>query len=96
MKFITARDFRTSPNQIWKSLIKEKTMTITVNGKPVAMLLATSPDKYEDSLDTIRKVKAEKALLSMQQHSIDKGLNKLTLADIEEEIQSTRKIRNLK
>jgi len=90
MKFVTARDFRTNPTKIWKSLTKEKTMTITVNGKPVAMLLSTTPETYEISLDTIRKVNAEKAVISMQEHSIRKGLNKLSMDEIEEEIKAAR------
>lgn len=91
MKFVTARDFRTHPSRIWNALSKEKTMTITVNGKPIAMLLSTSSDKYEDSLDILRRVKAEKAVLSMQEHSLLTGLNKLTLDDIEDEIKLTRR-----
>lgn len=90
MKFVTVRDFRTHPGRIWKALNSEKTMTITVNGKPVAMLLATSPDNYEDSLDTLRRVKAEKAILSMQEHAIKTGLNKLSIDQIETEIKAAR------
>ena len=92
MKFVTARDFRTHPGRIWKTLNNEKTMTIMVSGKPVAMLLATSPEKYEDSLDTLRRVKAEKAVLSisMHEHALETGLNKLSSDEIEAEIKAAR------
>ena len=91
MKFVTSRDFRTNPNKIWKALSKEETMTITVNGKPVAMMLTTSPENYEDSLDTLRRVRAEKAVIAMHTHSVKKGLNKLSPSEIEAEIKASRK-----
>jgi len=95
MKFVTVRDFRTKPKEIWNDLSKEKMMTITINGKPVAMLISTSDKNYEDSLDTLRKVRAEKAVMTMQNYSLKAGLNNLSETDIEDEIKAVRaKVKN--
>ncbi len=90
MRFVTARDFKTNSSRIWKTLNSEKTMTVTLNGKPVAILLATSPENYEDSLDILRRIKAEKAVLSMQEHALETGLDKLSPVEIDSEIKATR------
>lgn len=93
MKFVAVRDFRTKPKDVWKDLSDENTMTITLNGKPVAIMLSTDPENYERSLDIIRKVKAEQAVLSIQEQSAKRGLNKLTYEEIEAEIKAARENR---
>ncbi len=93
MKFVAVRDFRTKPKDVWKELSDENTMTITLNGKPVAIMLSTDPENYERSLDIIRKVKAEQAVMSIQEQSVKSGLNKLTDEEIEAEIKAARESR---
>ena len=44
MKFITVRDIRTSPAEIWKQLPEEQEMVITNNGRPIALLTPLSDD----------------------------------------------------
>ncbi|HQO08891.1 MAG TPA: type II toxin-antitoxin system Phd/YefM family antitoxin [Clostridiales bacterium] len=93
MKFVAVRDFRTKPKDVWKELSDENTMTITLNGKPVAIMLSTDPENYERSLDIIRRVKAEQAVMSIQEQSAKSGLNKLTDKEIDAEIKAARESR---
>ncbi|HAQ61044.1 TPA: prevent-host-death protein [Candidatus Delongbacteria bacterium] len=93
MKFVTVRDFRTNPKDVWKELSDENTMTITLNGKPVAIMLSTNPENYEKSLDILRRVKAEQAVMSIQEESVRRGLNKMTDEEIEAEIKAARESR---
>ena len=93
MKFVTVRDFRTNPKDVWKELSDENTMTITLNGKPVAIMLSTNPENYEKSLDILRRVKAEQAVMSIQEESVKRGLNKMTDEEIEAEIKAARESR---
>lgn len=90
MKFITVRDFRTSPAQIWKQLPVEQELIITNNGKPIALLTPLSDANLEDTLKTIRKAKATSAIQKMQEISLSKGNNLLTENDIQNEINKTR------
>jgi prevent-host-death family protein len=93
MKFVTVRDFRSRPRQVWKQLEKQEEMIITSNGKPVALLTSLSDETLENTLKTVRKAKALAAISSMQIKSMEKGTNKLTLGQINEEISEVRKAR---
>jgi antitoxin (DNA-binding transcriptional repressor) of toxin-antitoxin stability system len=91
MKFITVRDLRTSPAQVWKDLPVEQEMVITNNGKPIALLTPISDTNLEDTLSTIRRARAINAVKSLQQISIENQNNELSNKEIEAEIKATRK-----
>jgi len=91
MKFITVRDIRTTPAQIWKDLPEEQEMVITNNGKPIALLTPISDTSLEDTLSAIRQARTINAVKLMQQNSMKTGTNTLSKEEIEEEIQKTRK-----
>ncbi len=42
MRFITVRDLRGRPGQVWSKLSREKEVILTSNGKPIAILSAVS------------------------------------------------------
>jgi len=91
MKFITVRDLRTSPAKIWKELSEKQEMVITNNGKPIALLTSISDSNLEETLSSIRQVRAMNAVKLMQQISIKKGNDKMTIDEIEEEIRNARR-----
>ncbi|WP_460049712.1 type II toxin-antitoxin system Phd/YefM family antitoxin [Spirochaeta dissipatitropha] len=91
MKFITVRDFRTSPAKIWQELPGEHEMIITNNGKPIALLTPISDIDFEESIKTIRKVKAIQAVKKMQESSVKNNNSSMTNSDIDEEISNFRK-----
>jgi prevent-host-death family protein len=90
MKFVTARDFRSRPSQVWRSLQRQTQMIVTVNGKPVALLTSLSENNLEETLRTIRRARAISAVLSVQEKSVRDGNNALTLEDINREISAVR------
>jgi len=91
MQFITIRDLRNKSAKIQEDLTKEKDMVLTSNGKPIAILSATSPEKVEDSLVIIRRMRAVEAVDSMQRRSVEAGTDRLTLNEINKEIAAVRK-----
>ena len=91
MRFITVRDIRTSPAQIWKQLPEEQELVITNNGKPIALLTPISDDTLEQTLAAVRRARAANALRRMQQASRDRGLDRLTDDEIETEIRNARR-----
>ncbi len=91
MKFITVRDLRTSPAQIWKELPVEQEMIITHNGKPIALLTPISDSDMEDTLSALRKARAMNALNKMQFSSLKNNLSNLSGDEIESEINAVRK-----
>lgn len=90
MKFISVRDFRTSPAKIWKELPIEQELVVTNNGKPIALLTPLSDVTLEDTLSAVRKAKATNAVRLMQQKSINLQNNEISLEEIENEIRETR------
>lgn len=91
MKFITVRDLRTSPAQVWKDLPQEQEMVITNNGKPIALLTPISDRNLEETISSIRKARAINAVKLMQQVSAKNKNNELASEEIETEIKATRK-----
>ncbi len=90
MKFITVRDLRTSPAQVWKALPEEKEMVITHNGRPIALLTPISDENLEETITAMRRSRAANAIRNMQLHSVKTGKSKLTDEEIEDEISQSR------
>jgi len=93
MRFITIRDLRSESAKIQRELPKEKEMVLTSNGKPIAILTATSPDKIEESLAIIRRLRAMQSVNYMQRRSVEAGTDRMSLKEINKEIAATRKER---
>jgi len=91
MQFITIRDLREKSAKIQQDLPREKEMILTSNGKPIAIITATTPEKVEKSLSIIRRLRATEAVNSMQRRSLEEGTNRLTPKEINKEIASVRK-----
>jgi antitoxin (DNA-binding transcriptional repressor) of toxin-antitoxin stability system len=93
MKFVSVRDFRTASAAIWKTLPEEQEMVITNKGKPIALLTPLNDKTLEDTLSAVRRAKAINAAKLIQQQSIKDGLDKITLEEINAEIEMSRKER---
>ncbi len=91
MKFITVRDLRTTPAQVWKDLPGEQEIVITNNGKPIALLTPLSDADMEDTVTAVRRARAITALKKIRSTSLKKGLSEMTIGDINKEIQEHRK-----
>lgn len=94
MKFVSVRDFRIRPGDIWKQLKIDKDIVITSNGKPIAILNPVDGENLESSITALRRARALLALEEIQKESVSKGLDKLTEEEIEEEIKSARSERS--
>ena len=91
MRFVSVRELRGKSAAIWKELAQEQEMVITSNGKPIALLAATSEELLEELLAALRSARALAAVNAMQQASIKAGTDRLSAADIEAEIKAVRK-----
>ena len=90
MKFVTVRDFRTSPASIWKKLPSEREMVITNNGKPIALLTPLNDETLEETISAFRKAKAINAARKMQEISVSLGNDKMALEEINAIISEAR------
>jgi len=93
MKFISVRDLRNKSAQVWKQLPQEREMIITSNGRPIAIIAATSDSDLEESLSAFRQARAVEAVVSLQRRSVETGNDKITMDEIDAEIKAVRKKR---
>ncbi len=93
MKFITVRDLRGRPGEVWSRLARERDIVLTSNGKPIAILSAVSEETLEESLAAVRKARAVAAVEKIQSRSAAAGRDKLSLDEINAEIRAARKTR---
>ncbi len=93
MKFITVRDLRGHPGEVWDQLARERDLILTSNGKPVAILSAVSEDNLEESLVAVRRARAVAAVERMQSQSVTIGMNNVSTGEIQDEIRAVRKAR---
>ena len=90
MRFVSVRELRERSASIWKALAEEKYLVITSNGKPIALLSATSGESLEESLDALRRARAQAAASAMQRAAQRAGSDRISLDDINAEISAAR------
>lgn len=93
MRFVSVRELRGRSADVWKTLATEKELVVTSNGRPIALLSETSEERLEASLKALRRARAELAAMSMQQASLAAGTDRLTLDEINAEIDAVRDAR---
>lgn len=94
MKFLSIRDLRGKSAQIWRELLVEKEMVVTSNGRPIAILAATTESNLEESLSAFRQARAVEAVVSLQRSSAERGTDKIAIDEIDAEIKAVRKKRS--
>ncbi len=65
MQFVSSREFRIRPGEVWKRL-EQQDLVVTSNGKPVAILARISEDDFEDTLILLRRLRAQMAVERMR------------------------------
>ena len=93
MNFVRVRELRSRSAAVWRALDEERHMVVTSNGKPMALLSATSPETFDETLSALRQTEALRAIESMQQSAREAGADRLSLDEINTEIAATRQQR---
>jgi antitoxin (DNA-binding transcriptional repressor) of toxin-antitoxin stability system len=91
MKFVTVRELRNDIGKVRAALAAEKDVVLTCSGKPFAVLSEVTEDQLETHLGNVRRARGLAALAAIQAASARRGLDKLTLREINAEIKATRK-----
>lgn len=94
MKFVSIRDLREKSGEVWKTLPGEGEMVITSNGRPIAILAAVNESNLEESLSAFRRARAVEAVAGLQRRSIEQGTDRLSMEEIDAEIQTVRRKRS--
>jgi len=93
MRFLSVRDLRGNSARVWRELPLEKEMVVTSNGRPVAVLTAVDEGTVEESLAAWRRVRATQAIADIQRRSVQEGIDRFSMKEIDSEIRKTRQDR---
>lgn len=91
MRFVSVRELR--DRSVWRTLADEKDLVVTSKGKPIAVLSATSEERLEESLAAVRRARAQASVAAVQQASRRAGTDRLSLDEINAEIDAVRQSR---
>ena len=92
MKFLSVRDLRNRPGQVWKT-IRGKEMVLTANGKPVAILVGVEEEDLEETLSLLRRARTQADVSRMRARAAAAGRSAMSADDIETEIRAARRER---
>ena len=93
MDFVSVRELRSRSAAVWRSLAREKDLVVTSNGKPIAVLSATTGSTLEASLAALRQARAQLSVAAMQQRARETRADRLSLEEINAEIDAARQTR---
>lgn len=94
MKFVTVRDLRGRPGQVWKKLSEERELILTSRGKPIALISPVTEDSFERDLAALRRARALAAVQAIQAESTRRFPRGLSLGAINREIAAARRHRH--
>ncbi len=90
MRFVSVRELRSKSAELWRDLPSEGQMVVTNNGKPVAILAAVGDVGVEQTLAQFRRNRALSAVEAQQIRSVASGHDRITMEEIDAEIQAVR------
>ncbi|MGO8693159.1 MAG: type II toxin-antitoxin system Phd/YefM family antitoxin [Rectinemataceae bacterium] len=93
MKFMAMRELRNESSKFLQTLEPEEDVVLTNNGKPVAIISHVTEDNFEDTLRSMRRSRALRALGRVQTQSVRAETDRLSDEDIAAEIEAVRKAR---
>ena len=93
MDFVSVRQLRTESAAVWEALAAGKDLVVTSNGKPIAVLSATTATTLEAFLAALRQARAQLAVAAMQRRAKETGADQFTLDEVNAEIQAARRQR---
>jgi prevent-host-death family protein len=91
MKFVSVRELRLKPAEVWKAAKAEKDLVITANGRPIAILTGVDENTFEQELATIQRARALTALDRLHKKSVENGTHTTSEKEIQAEIDEVRR-----
>ena len=92
MKFVSVRELRNRPGQLWKDLEADD-VVVTNNGKPVGLLVAVTDDDLETSLGALQRARAAMAVSRMRATARKRGTAAWTTKQVDAVVARTRRRR---
>ncbi len=96
MKFITIRELRQDTAKLKGMLKKSDKLVLTSNGKPIALMTTVEEDSLEDEIIALRRARAMQALERTRSRSMEKGMDRLSMEEVDGIISRGRRQRKPK
>ena len=93
MEFVTIRDLRLKPAEVWDKLRQQRELILTSNGRPVAIIAGVGENDVEETVAALRRARAQAAVSRLRRTAAERGADKLSAAEIESEIAQVRRDR---
>lgn len=90
MTFVSIRDMRTRPGEVWQQLQDKGDLIVTSSGRPFALMISAKGEDVEELLLALRRARAQLAVARMRKHAGSAGLEHMSLDEINAEIQQVR------
>ena len=93
MEFVTIRDLRLKPAEVWDKLRRQRELILTSNGRPVAVIAGVGENDVEETVAALRRARAQAAVSRLRRAAAERGTDKLSAAEIEAAIAQVRRER---
>jgi len=90
MQFVPYRELRNTPAALRKKLADEGELVLTVDNKPLAVMINLGDENVQDILLIVSRLRAQMAARAIRSAARRKGMDKMTLKDINALIKKTR------
>jgi hypothetical protein len=90
VKFMNYRELRNAPSAVWEALRANEAVAIIANGEPRALMLGIENDDLDNVLQVVRRIRAQMALSRLRASAAQRGVDQITVEDIDAEILETR------
>ncbi|MGH7575735.1 MAG: hypothetical protein ACREM1_11510 [Longimicrobiales bacterium] len=91
LRMLSMRDLRNTPGRFWKTLKRERAVVLAVNGVPRAVVLSVPDGDLETIVKLATRVRAQQGTEAARRISLERGTDRLTLDEINQEISEARR-----
>ena len=89
MRFLTTRELHNRPSY-FQELAKDDELVLTASGNAIAILVGIEDGDFEETVRTIRQVRAQRALSRLRDQAAQRSLSRIPRSAIEAEIAAAR------
>lgn len=84
---------RNTPGELWSALDEGEMVVLMADGKPRGIIVATSEEDFEETLEVLRRVRFQRALEGAWESARESGAEQISDDDLEREIAVLRRKR---
>lgn len=91
MEFVPYRLLRNEPGELRKRLAQQGQLVLTSEGKPLALMLSLDPDRLEEIVMLVSRLRAQLAVSEMREQARRHDIDSLKPRQVEAQIRAVRR-----